>query len=464
MSFLDELVDVTKIIEAPFKVGMGTINGAKDTANLVKDLHDGHWGRALIDGQKVIRDVTDVMEGLETLGADVANVPFGMKAVSKLQIAESSIISAAQLVINGMKWTTGSGTPYDGTEFRTSSERLKDTTRTINSADPHEDRWDGTAAQIYHAVNASHRRVTFDMLCADAAVAYVLDIEAGQVSRTRDTLDDQLSWLKAYDLATIAMNAHPLSRALKVLLDLAAASTATMIAGTTMEILLKNSYENARSLKSQLSVYELAGKDTSGNPETCDGEVFTIPDDEHQLADPAPDVIDTRLPDPSAGTTPPSRSNPDTKYTVPSPEDPPEYGPPATPYGRLTSEVPSTGDLQPRIVASTPERTTAAPSMHSAALASSAMQTAATTAPMRSSSTIGTPTRAEAATRTTTAPPGARTFANPTSPTPAPAPASAITAGASTVVSERAPVHSKIGTDYARNGSDEQPELSTKVQ
>jgi len=79
-------------------------------------------------------------------------------------IAESKILAAAQMAIDGMKATTGSGPPHD-------------------------DRWDGTASQVYKTLNASHRRVTSEVQVGNQGVAGILDIEAGQVSRTRQALD-----------------------------------------------------------------------------------------------------------------------------------------------------------------------------------------------------------------------------------------------------------------------------------
>lgn len=329
MGIRDGLAD---LIEAPFKIGSGVVEGAKDTASLVDNVLDGDWGGAFHDGFKLVGDANDLVEGISALGGFASPLPTSFYAVKNLLPADSKILWAAQQAIDGMKKTTGSGQPCNGDEFRVSSERLQTVVDTLISAEPHEDKWDGTASQVYNAVNASHRRVTSEVQNADLEVAKVLDIEAGQVTRTRETLDDQIEWLKVYDIATFPLNATPLGRLAKLGLDTAAAAAALGIAGTTMSVLVKNSVENALSIREHLDGYANGAKDTSGNPDGgC--EIFAVPDpnDEKQQL-PRHDQRATPLPDPANGTRPPSRSLPTTEYTVPSPEEPIVYGPPATPY------------------------------------------------------------------------------------------------------------------------------------
>ncbi|OLO99147.1 hypothetical protein BVU76_27210 [Mycolicibacterium porcinum] len=347
MGFLD---GVTNFAEGPLKLVSGVVNGAKDGASFVDNLLDRDMGGALQDGLKIADDVGDITEGLTSLGFGVGPLPTAFKSMKSLVPAESKILWLAQLAIDGMKLTTGSGDPTNGDEFRDSSERLGTVVATLISAEPHTDRWDGTASQVYNAVNASHRRVTFEVQNADLEVAKILDTEAGQVGRTRETLDDQIAWLKAYDLATMAMNAHPASAALKILLDTTAATAALGIAGSTLAVLTKNSLENAWRIREHLDGYEGAAKDTSGKPMGgC--EVFAVPDqndsekpDEHL---PRHDRDATPLPDPHAPIKAPSRSNPREPYTVPSPEEPFVYGPPATPYGNPAPSSPAPPSTPP---------------------------------------------------------------------------------------------------------------------
>ena len=170
---------VTDIIEAPFKVGGALVSGFKDGKHLVEDLSQRKMGAAADDVRKLTGDAADLVEGLTTLGADVAGVPTGMGMSRAADLAESKILAAAQAAIDSMKATTGSGTPYSGDEFRDSSQRLESVVDTLIKAEPHEDRWDGTASQVYKALNASHRRVASEVQVGDQGVAAILDIEAG---------------------------------------------------------------------------------------------------------------------------------------------------------------------------------------------------------------------------------------------------------------------------------------------
>jgi hypothetical protein len=232
-----------------------------------------------------------------------------------------------------MKATTGSGDPYTGDQFRDSSKRLDDVVWTLIHAEPQKDQWDGTASQVYNATNASHRRLASDVRAADEEIAGHLDTEAGQVHRTRQTLNDASDWLTRYDLATAVMNLTPPTAALKFAMDCAAAAGALDTAGVTMAVLVKNSLENADRIGKASERYGGAAKDTSGTPlDACGaGEVFPVPD-KGEASLPGGDPGATPLPDSKDGTVQPKRSMPDEPYTVPDPEEPTVQAP-ATPYG-----------------------------------------------------------------------------------------------------------------------------------
>lgn len=328
---------MTEVFEAPFKIASGVVNGVKDGVSLVDNARKGDMGGVMQDGLKLMNDANDLVEGLTTLGAAVAPLPTAFGASKGTQIADSKIIWAAQMLIDGMKLTTGDGTPVNGDEFRESSKRLEDVVLTLISAAPHSDRWDGTSSQVYNAVNASHRRLTSQVQAADEAIAGVLDTEAGQVARTRETLQDQNDWLKAYDLATCWMQASGPGRAIKVVLDTAASVAALDIAGGTMVVLVKNSLENAGRITGRTGAYTKAQGDTSGAPES-EGVFPPIPEDKLPGADSR--QPGSRMPE-KGEDVPPSRTQSRTPYTVPSPEEPEQHGPPATPYGAPMTPTPT---------------------------------------------------------------------------------------------------------------------------
>jgi hypothetical protein len=332
MGFLDEVGKILDNVEAatPIDLITGIAGVATDVPSLVGNVAKGDIGQALVDGRKVLGDGKDIAVGLGSLGANLGPIPSFLEKSPVMKLAESKVIAAAQLAISGMKATTGSGDPYTGDQFRDSSKRLDDVVETLIHAEPHEDRWDGTASQVYNATNASHRRLASDVQAADAEIAGHIDTEAGQVTRTRQTLDDQSDWLTKYDLATAVMNLSPPTAALKLAMDLAAAAGALDISGATMAVLVKNSLENADRIGEAAKLYEGAVKDTSGNPidPHRPSDVFSVPDREHQLPRPNDE---TPLPGTDENELP-TRSKPEEPYTVPDPEEPTVQAP-ATPYG-----------------------------------------------------------------------------------------------------------------------------------
>jgi hypothetical protein len=156
---------------------------------------------------------------------------------------------------------------------------------------------------------------------ADQEIQKILSTEADQVVRTRKTLDDTSQWLSGFALSTSWMNFVPGGRAAKLVVDGGAAATGVATAEATMAVLVKNAFENAARIREHIDKYSRAASDdTSGEGGACDP--FPAP----------PDVAD---PDhPTRRVVPPTRSLPDSRYTVPAPEEPIEFGPPAAPYGR----------------------------------------------------------------------------------------------------------------------------------
>lgn len=338
MGFLDDVGKVLDTVETatPIDIVTGIKGAVSDVPNLIGDVAQGEFGQALVDGRKVLGDGKDIALGLSSLGANLGPVPSFLENNTAAKFTESKVLAAGQLLIEGMKKTTGSGTPCTGQEFRDSSNHLADVVDTLIDAAPHTDRWDGTGSQVYNATNASHRRLASDVQAADLAIADVIDTEAGQVSRTRNTLDESSDSLTKYDLATTWMNATPPTRALKFALDCTAAAGALDVSGATMAVLVKNSVENATRIRGSTKRYEDAARDTSGNPlDPCVGEAFSVPDPQHELPRPNPE---TPLPEPGEPIQP-KRSLPGTQYTVPDPEEPTVQAP-ATPYGAPAPAAP----------------------------------------------------------------------------------------------------------------------------
>ena len=358
---------VTEIVEAPFKIASGVVNGVIDTTHLVGDISRGDYstaGRHLAavggDLVKVMADAADLAEALGTLGGSVTSVPKPFKA-AQLTDPASKIIWAAIKTIEGMEKATGTGTPYDGDDFRKSSKKLNSVIMTLDRAQPQADEWNGTASQVYAATNASHRRVVSTVMDSDDKIGGILDTEAGQVTRTRQSLSDDVEFLEQYDRTTKWANYGPApARALKIALDTAVATAALATAGTTLTILVKNSLENANRIRGHLDGYEAALKDKSGMP--LGAKPFPVPDKDHM----PPRLTKDEQPGPkmpAEGTpiTEPTRKDPNGKYTPPSPEEPTPVGPPATPYGMPAAPSAQPAPAPPAPAPSSPPAQPAAP-------------------------------------------------------------------------------------------------------
>ena len=85
-------------------------SGIEHSGELIGDIGSGHFGEALDDGVSVVRDVGGFLSPWAAWECTTARWPRSI--VDKLvPLAESKILSAAQLLIDGAKYTTGEGDP-----------------------------------------------------------------------------------------------------------------------------------------------------------------------------------------------------------------------------------------------------------------------------------------------------------------------------------------------------------------
>lgn len=297
MSILDNLVNL----------GNGIRSGFEDVPSLLGDVLTGDVHGVLTDGRKLAGDAGDVIEGAGALGLELGKVP-AKYAGSYGKFADSPILSAAQVAIEAQKALTGSGDPQGGGGYSQSAVKLAETVETLISAEVDPDMWDGAAATAYDDESKAHRRVVSDVSAADSDTGRVLDTEAGQVSRTRETLDSTSQGLYDYGLATAWMNLVPGLNLAKFAADTAAAAAALATTNSTMLVLAKNSVENALKISHSTDTYTNAAKDTSGMA--------------GRFVEPKQDQLDNL----------PTRLHPNTEYTRPQPTVPPPTGPPAVPY------------------------------------------------------------------------------------------------------------------------------------
>ncbi|MHA3018752.1 EspA/EspE family type VII secretion system effector [Mycobacterium sp. BMJ-28] len=310
-----------------FELGNGIRSGVQDVPKLFQDVVSLDAHGVLTDGRKVIGDVGDVLNGLGGLGMGLTKVPqqiaekYAGSTIGKL--ADSQILSAAQMAIDAEKATTGSGEPEDGNGYHESAVRMQDVVQTLSDADPRGDRWNGEAAKSYERTNSAHRTHASAVQGADGEIGRVLSIEAGQVSRARKTLDETNQYLSDFGAATAWMNFVPGLRQAKMVADLAAASAALATTNTTMAVLVKNAAENAARIELLTGKYTDANGDNSGKVQ-----------DKHGNPVPGAPFVTQEVD--TGKQSRPERLDPSRPYWVPTPDTPPNT--PGIPYG---AEAPS---------------------------------------------------------------------------------------------------------------------------
>ncbi|MGJ6121268.1 EspA/EspE family type VII secretion system effector [Mycolicibacterium sp. Y3] len=309
-----------------FDLGNGIRSGIQDVPKLFQDVVTLDAHGALTDGRKVIGDVGDVLNGLGGLGMGLTEVPrqiaekYAGSALGRL--ADSKILSAAQLAIEAEKATTGSGDPEDGNGYHDSAVRMQAVVQTLSDADPRDDRWNGRAAVTYTATNSAHRKHASAVQAADQEIANILSAEATQVSRTRRTLDETNQYLSDYGAATAWMNFVPGLAQAKAVADIAAASAALLTTNTTMAVLVADAAQNALRVRAQIDSY-VAAADLPARPDLPQTEQ---PGEGEPFVSQAADIAD--------GTAP-GRLNNDRSFDVPRADEPPNS--PGIPYGSATA-------------------------------------------------------------------------------------------------------------------------------
>jgi hypothetical protein len=116
MGFLDEVGKVLDKVETatPIDIITGIKGAVTAVPNLVGHVAHGDFGQALVDGRKVLGDGKDIALGLSSLGANLGPIPSFLESNTATKFTESKVLAAAQPLIEGMKKTTGSGTPCTG--------------------------------------------------------------------------------------------------------------------------------------------------------------------------------------------------------------------------------------------------------------------------------------------------------------------------------------------------------------
>jgi hypothetical protein len=173
-----------------------------------------------------------------------------------LRAANAPILTGGQLVIAGMKLTTGFGVPEDGARFGQGGARLHGAVATLMSAQPTES-WSGAGATAYSVKDVKQMTRTRAMAAADHEVHRVLATEAFQIDFHRDRLDGLCNWLADVGLLTSPLGLVPgVGLGLKAAVDAQAVLVAVGRSSLELDQLSSEVDANAAALQQLVGRYE----------------------------------------------------------------------------------------------------------------------------------------------------------------------------------------------------------------
>jgi hypothetical protein len=227
-----------------------------------------------------------------------------------LLAANSPILVGGQMVIAGMRRTTGTGEPDTGEQFGRGSQRFGGASDTLASAAPTED-WTGSGADAYDGQNHRQTGRTATLADLDRKVQTVIACEAFQIKYRRGKLDDQSNWLADVGHTTYGLGLVPgIGPALKAVAETQAVIAAVGSSSMELASLSNEVGVNASAVQGLVGQYQEVSRSTGGSamspppaPPGGPGDDPTDrPDEEHSPAgDPTED-------DPT-GTPPDGRSS-----------------------------------------------------------------------------------------------------------------------------------------------------------
>ncbi len=222
-----------------------------------------------------------------------------------------NLLDSGQLIIAGMKATTGEGTPVSGAQFGHGHDEFTKANETLRSAVP-DDRWDGAGSRAYADQNTRQQMRTEAMAGADQAVFSVLVREALQIKLRRDTLDDQSDILAKTSYATFPLQFIPrYGEAAKLAIETAAVQGALFASTEALHQLHSEVSANAAELVQAVGRYTGVdeGADAHGdgadfNPPESPGGAEAGPEPTRRNSPLADSVNPDTSPVPSAGMPP----------------------------------------------------------------------------------------------------------------------------------------------------------------
>ncbi len=159
------------------------------------------------------------------------------------------LLDAGQLLIAGMRRTTGSGDPEQGEVFGQAALQFGGAEQTVSAAVPGAD-WEGGAARAYAERNRRQADRAASMAVLDRGVQTVIAREAQQVRHHRENLDSQADHLATLRRTTESIALIPgVGEALKAAVELTAVNAALSTGTTELHQLAREVDENASALQ-----------------------------------------------------------------------------------------------------------------------------------------------------------------------------------------------------------------------
>ena len=166
-----------------------------------------------------------------------------------MKAGSSELLAVGQLVIAGLKNSTGHGDPECGEAFARGESTFSGVNALLKSAVPG-DGWEGAGAYAYADQNTRQQLRSAAMADADRGVHKVLSREARQIALRRGHLDDQYNLL-----ASAGHLAAPYSQATKLAIEVAALQAALGESCRQMNQLQSEVMQNAAELHQAVGRY-----------------------------------------------------------------------------------------------------------------------------------------------------------------------------------------------------------------
>jgi ESX secretion-associated protein EspA/E len=218
------------------------------TVRVIGELIEGIAGRAGLG------NVRDVGERLTKSDRGPFGGRAGEVAEKLLEAVGSDLLDFGQLVITGLKSTTGQGDPDSGEVFGEAQTTFDGVNETLKSAVPVG--WDGSGSYAYADQNTRQQLRSEAMADADHEVHKVLYREAAQITLRRGYLDDQYNFLANTSYVTFPLQFIPrYGEAMKLAVEIAALQTALGESYYQMNQLQSEVAQNAAELQQAVGRY-----------------------------------------------------------------------------------------------------------------------------------------------------------------------------------------------------------------